>query len=128
MMINNMMPNLNHRAVPAQTIKTDLQPALRAWEKKTPPPTGGVPVGLDVKRVHLGRRKGFAVRIVHGERGRGGPIVAEWKRPTDDDARDCYLLVMQALASLKGFGGIVASSNDTDAPLELDGADWSALT
>ena len=119
--------------IEAATVKRELQAALRTWELRTPPsPNGneGGPnrntVGLDVKRLARGKR-GWVVRIVCGERGQGGPVVAEWRRPTDEAAQTCYLLVMQALASLRGFGGIVASSSDTDAPLGPGDIDWEQL-
>ena len=119
--------------IEAATVKRELQAALRTWERRTPPsPNGnegnpnGNTVGLDVKRLARGKR-GWVVRIVCGERGQGGPVVAEWRRPTDEAAQTCYLLVMQALASLRGFGGIVASSSDTDAPLGPGDIDWEQL-
>lgn len=86
------MPLPPPRHAEAREVRRQLRAALRAWERQMPPVPDGTPVGLDVKRVTLGARKGYAVRIVFAEWGKGGPIVAEWKQRTQGESEACYLL------------------------------------
>ena len=121
------MPHIAQPLTMAAVVRQQLQAALRAFEKSVPHLPDHAVTGFDVKTLYLGRRKGYAVRIVHGEHNRPGRIIREWRPFDEAGAARQHLLVMQAIAGLSGFGGVVASSQDTDTPLEASGADWSKL-
>ena len=87
------------------SIAAQLRGAIRAWEKRSP--IQGRHADLTIFRRHLGGRKGYAVRLLAGRE-----ILTEWHRPTEAEASDCYLAVVQALSKLSGFGGITATSSD----------------
>ena len=121
------MPHIAQPLARTAVVRQQLQAALRAFEKSVPHLPDHAVTGFDVKTLYLGRRKGYVVRIVHGEHNRPGRIIREWRPFDEAGAARQHLLVMQAIAALSGFGGVVASSQDTDTPLEASGADWSKL-
>ena len=95
--------------IPAATsrpaVAREVRAAIRAWERRHPAKGGCV--DLSVARRHMGRAKGYSVRLLSGSL-----IIADWRCGAEADAEACYLAVMQALAGMDGFRGVTGTSGD----------------
>lgn len=121
------LPGLRREIVaPENTVAGDLKRGIDAWEKRR---GLGKPADMFIIRRHLGRTKGYALRVTEGnEKSQQKTMIAEWKRRTIDEADAVHAEVLKTLMGLSGFQGIIATSSDAnDSVLSAGDVDWGKL-